>query len=1093
MPHRPSRGVISRVALRAASRGACKRKQATADASRLSFSNIHSSSPPHPSSSSSSSGPSIRTDNNAILTSVRPLSPTLPAPSNPTDVSSLFRPRCSVYVAAFNVRTLKQAGQQAAFARTLDSLNIDVCCVSETRIQDSSTVIELNAPAVSSTFRLRTSGDAEAAAAGYAGVGVVLSERAEKCLRDWIPVNSRLCAVRLATSVKASRNRMVNRCLFIVSAYAPTDCSSDAMKDQFYDDLRGLLRLARSSDIIVVAGDLNAQVGSLSSSEAKLGGRLELRSERTDNGERLLQLCGDLGLFLCSTNFRNNKKHLATWRSPISGRPATQIDHIAVSYRWRGSITDCRSIWNTCVDSDHAIVRSRFCLRFSGSKKSYKPRIAAEKLQDSQVREQYQHLLEQNLPTEPPCDLNQHWKLLSEAIRKSALSVCGYNQKPISTHWISSNTTTLLDARKNLPDGRQYSKTRRDLNRRITRSIRADREAWWTRKAEEMEQAQKSGNARKLFQLIRATGPRKPTVSEVVKDKNGSIIFNQGERLDRWTEYFSEQFNWPSATQLHTTETAHESWDVNMAAPSFTEVKESLCALKRHRAPGPDDIPPALFKDGGEALARSLTDLLKSIWENERIPRDWGESIVVPIYKKGVRSECGNHTGISLVPVVTRLLASVILRRLTFARESLTREQQAGFRPGRGCVDHIFTLRQILEQRHVYKRPTILVFLDLKAAFDSVDRSALMSTLVQQGMPVKFVNIIRALYSQTSGRVKVYGELSKSFPTTSGVRQGCPLSPFVFNMVIDAVMIRALEGLHNPGVHFINGENIVDLEYADDIVLLFEQQAESQAFLDRLAEVVKLFGMRFAPEKCKVLLQDVDALTSPLILQGEQLDIVERFTYLGSCISSDGSVTDEVKARISKARTAFANLRHLWRQKGLPLELKGRVYRATVRAVLLYGSETWSVRAEDVRRLQVFDNRCLRTIAHVGWSQRIRNEVIRKRVLGDNFDSTIKECIERNQLRWLGHVLRMPSHRLPNKALFALPGSTWRKAKGGQPMTWQRGLKSLTKSLGSVGAVRLPGWGPRDPSSAWLETVRDMAANRSQWRSCCHFLTRSSD
>ena len=150
----------------------------------------------------------------------------------------------------------------------------------------------------------------------------------------------------------------------------------------------------------------------------------------------------------------------------------------------------------------------------------------------------------------------------------------------------------------------------------------------------------------------------------------------------------------------------------------------------------------------------------------------------------------------------------------------------------------------------------------------------------------------------------------------------------------------------------------------------------------------------------------------------------------------------------------------MWRQKGLSLELKGRLYRATVRAVLLYGSETWSVRVEDLRRLQVFDNRCLRTIA------RIRNQVIRKRVLGEGYDGTIRECIERHQLRWLGHVLRMPTHRLPHKALFALPDSTWRKPKGGKPMTWQRGLKSLPKSLGSVGAARLLGWGPRDSPSA---------------------------
>ncbi|KER31953.1 hypothetical protein T265_12887 [Opisthorchis viverrini] len=87
-------------------------------------------------------------------------------------VEVCFQTPKTVYLATFNVRTLKQAGQQVALARTLDSLCIDVCCLSETRTQDASTVIELTAPSLSSRFRLRTSGDAEAAAAGYAVVGV---------------------------------------------------------------------------------------------------------------------------------------------------------------------------------------------------------------------------------------------------------------------------------------------------------------------------------------------------------------------------------------------------------------------------------------------------------------------------------------------------------------------------------------------------------------------------------------------------------------------------------------------------------------------------------------------------------------------------------------------------------------------------------------------------------------------------------------------------------------------------------------------------------------------------------------------------------
>ncbi|KER23522.1 LOW QUALITY PROTEIN: hypothetical protein T265_14625 [Opisthorchis viverrini] len=139
---------------------------------------------------------------------------------------ALFKPRKSVRLAAFSVRTLKQAGQQVGVVRTLDSLCIDVCCLSETRTEDASTVIDLAAPLLPSRFRLCTSGDAEAAAAGYTKVGIVLSERAEASLLDWIP--SPLCCS--ATSVRESGGSKVHRTLLIVSAYAPTDCSSESGK-----------------------------------------------------------------------------------------------------------------------------------------------------------------------------------------------------------------------------------------------------------------------------------------------------------------------------------------------------------------------------------------------------------------------------------------------------------------------------------------------------------------------------------------------------------------------------------------------------------------------------------------------------------------------------------------------------------------------------------------------------------------------------------------------------------------------------------------------------------------------------------------------
>ncbi|KAH9595123.1 Mitochondrial GTPase, variant 2 [Schistosoma haematobium] len=252
-----------------------------------------------------------------------------------------------------------------------------------------------------------------------------------------------------------------------------------------------------------------------------------------------------------------------------------------------------------------------------------------------------------------------------------------------------------------------------------------------------------------------------------------------------------------------------------------------------------------------------------------------------------------------------------------------------------------------------------------------------------------------------------------------------------------------------------------------------------QSLLITLSNNTRIFEMRFSPLKCKMLLQDWVALTPELMIGSEVIERVDRFTYLGSLISPCGLVCDEISARIQKARLAFTNLCHLWRRRDIRLSTIGRVCCAAVRSVLLYGSETWPVRVEDIRRLLVFDHRCLRNIARISRDHRVSNAVVRKRVLGKDGKS-IDEVVKVHQLRWLGHVLRMPNDRLPRCAMFCCIGVCWKKARGGQAKTWHKSMKSLTSGLSHVGRCRLLGWGPRDDSDRWLETLNDMAQNRLQ-------------
>ena len=161
--------------------------------------------------------------------------------------------------------------------------------------------------------------------------------------------------------------------------------------------------------------------------------------------------------------------------------------------------------------------------------------------------------------------------------------------------------------------------------------------------------------------------------------------------------------------------------------------------------------------------------------------------------------------------------------------------------------------------------------------------------MLRQGVPPKYVRIMKALYSHTTGRVRAYGQLSECFETNSGVRQGCPLSPFLFNFVMDDILGQALK---STAANFSNAqdETLFDLEYADDIVCTFETFTDAQSLLNSLICSAARYGLKFAPAKCKTMLFNWTEPVCPLFMEGEELEQVERFTYLGSCISTNGTL-----------------------------------------------------------------------------------------------------------------------------------------------------------------------------------------------------------
>src|ERR1043165_1278327 len=215
-------------------------------------------------------------------------------------------------------------------------------------------------------------------------------------------------------------------------------------------------------------------------------------------------------------------------------------------------------------------------------------------------------------------------------------------------------------------------------------------------------------------------------------------------------------------------------------------------------------------------------------------------------------------------------------------------------------------------------------------------------------------------------KVRVAGTHSKWFQIKKGVRQGCILSPYLCNIVAEMVMRETLEGF--KGGIKIGGRKISNLRYADDIVLLAKSVTELQGLIDRLDEVSQKFGLMINIDKTKVM--GMDRADCHIRVQGEQLEQVDAFVYLGSLITEDADCTKEIRARLGKRKVTMASLKNIWKNHGISVITNTRLMKAFIWPGATYGCEGWTIKKSDEKRINGFEMRGLRQILRVSWAAR---------------------------------------------------------------------------------------------------------------------------
>ena len=266
------------------------------------------------------------------------------------------------------------------------------------------------------------------------------------------------------------------------------------------------------------------------------------------------------------------------------------------------------------------------------------------------------------------------------------------------------------------------------------------------------------------------------------------------------------------------------------------------------------------------------------------------------------------------------------------------------------------------------------------------------------------------------------------------MRQECLLFPVKFLLTMDWVM-KTSTAQGGNGIHWTIWRQLDDLDYADDLALLSHTRHEMREKTSAVADASARLDLKIQQGKSKVLKVN-PATGTPIMLEGEALDEVESFTYLGSTVDNTGGTEADVRAHIGKARAAFQQLKNVWRSSLLSTSSKIKIFNTIVKPVLLYGAETWRTTIATMKRIQTFINTCLRRIPKIRWPDIISNQDLWKRTR----QQLIEVDIFQRRWKWIGHTLRKSSSNITRQVI------TWNpqgKRKRGRPRnSWRPDLEA---------------------------------------------------
>ena len=938
--------------------------------------------------------------------------------------------------------------------RLFESRRMDVLALCETKMLGRGEVVFGNVCG-------RKSGLMNVNANASEGVAMIVKEELKEYVREWKEVSSRLMWMRM----RLGADNWV-----FVSVYGPDSGRSVEEKEVFWDELRTCLQGFRANEKVVVLGDLNARVGD--STIPGIIGDFGVNGVNA-NGERMIEMCGECEMAVGNTYFKKRLIHKITWVRRGGGETGDRalMDYVLISSKDKERLLDVNVLRGVHGGmSDHFLVEGKLKVKYKWEKRREgegergREMIKLSEFAKGEKVLEYQAKVEEKWEGVRESEwrgVEEEWVSFKETVYKSAVEVCGMRRvggrgiRKGSEWWNESVKKVLKEKRqvferwlqsKRSEDWDLYKEKRSEAKRAVKEAKRLANERWGERLAGNFRDSKKM--FWKEMKRIRKGESKK---EECVKDVNGEVLSERRRVLGRWGEYFGSLLN---ATDEREAEIAvvggggmpRGGRSMNEEIGK-TEVRAAIKRLKAGKAAGMDRIAGECIRSGGEVIVEWLVRIFNGCFEVGCVPGDWKSACIVPLYKgKGDTRECGSYRGISLLSVVGKVYGRVLIERVIECTNGAVGGEQCGFRKGMSCSDQVFAVRQICEKKLEKHQEVFWAFMDLEKAYDRIDREALWQVLRIYGVGGCVLGGIQSFYVGSSACVRVGSDLSESFEVNVGLRQGCVMSPWLFNVFMDGVVREVKMRTMERGL-MLKGQNgweweVSQLLFADDTALVASTEERLQRLVNEFGVVCEKRKLRVNIGKSKVMVCSRQGGRAELNvrLNGEVLEEVETFKYLGSVIGKGTGVSKDVRQRVSDGAAAYGAMKSVWRVKEVGMRVKKALYESIVVPTVLYGGESWGLRREDRDKLNVMEMNCLRNMCGVSRREHVTNEEIRRRV---GVDRTLEDRADERVLNWFGHVERMSVERLTKRVYeSSVEGS---RGRGAPPKGWMSGVKEALR------------------------------------------------